>query len=82
MNAGSAINPARDFSPRLLSYLAGWNDAFTVNYFCLFFIMVTFLKINAKTERLEKCSGWQQLVLGALDLASHWRTGNFDVSVY
>ena len=40
--------------------------------------MVTFLKIDAKTERLEKCSGWQQLVLGALDLASYWRTGNFD----
>jgi len=29
LNAGSAINPARDFAPRLLSYLAGWNDAFT-----------------------------------------------------
>merc|ERR1719500_410149 len=28
LNAGSAINPARDFAPRLLSFLAGWKDAF------------------------------------------------------
>jgi len=28
LNAGSAINPARDFSPRLLSFLAGWKDSF------------------------------------------------------
>lgn len=29
LNAGSAINPARDFSPRLLTFLAGWGEAFT-----------------------------------------------------
>jgi len=28
LNAGSAINPARDFSPRLLTLLAGWNEPF------------------------------------------------------
>jgi len=26
LNAGSAINPARDFSPRLLSLMAGWGE--------------------------------------------------------
>merc|ERR1719347_1524337 len=30
LNAGSAINPARDFSPRLLSLLAGYEDVFQV----------------------------------------------------
>jgi len=29
LNAGSAINPARDFSPRLLTLLAGWKEPFT-----------------------------------------------------
>ena len=29
LNAGSAINPARDFSPRLLSHLAGWPEPFS-----------------------------------------------------
>jgi len=28
LNAGSAINPARDFSPRLLTLLAGWKEPF------------------------------------------------------
>lgn len=28
LNAGSAINPARDFSPRLLTLLAGWTEPF------------------------------------------------------
>jgi len=28
LNSGSAINPARDFSPRLLSFLAGWRNSF------------------------------------------------------
>ena len=30
LNSGAAINPARDFSPRLLSFIAGWNSAFEV----------------------------------------------------
>ena len=29
LTAGAAINPARDFSPRLLSQLAGWSGPFT-----------------------------------------------------
>jgi len=29
LNAGSAINPARDFSPRLLTLMAGWDSADT-----------------------------------------------------
>jgi len=29
LNSGSAVNPARDFSPRLLSLIAGWSDAFS-----------------------------------------------------
>ena len=29
LNAGAAINPARDFSPRLLSHLAGWPEPFS-----------------------------------------------------
>jgi len=28
LNAGSAINPARDFSPRLLTLIAGWKEPF------------------------------------------------------
>jgi len=31
LNSGAAINPARDFSPRLLSFIAGWNSAFEVS---------------------------------------------------
>ena len=31
LNAGAAVNPARDFSPRLLTLMAGWGDEpFTV----------------------------------------------------
>ena len=33
LNAGSAVNPARDFSPRLLSFMAGWQEAFKVMTF-------------------------------------------------
>jgi len=29
LNAGSAINPARDFSPRLFTLIAGWEEAFS-----------------------------------------------------
>ena len=29
LTAGAAINPARDFCPRLLSLLAGWSGPFT-----------------------------------------------------
>jgi len=29
LNAGSAINPARDFSPRLFTLIAGWEDSFS-----------------------------------------------------
>jgi len=28
LNAGSAVNPARDFSPRLLTLIAGWEEPF------------------------------------------------------
>jgi len=31
--AGSAINPARDLSPRILSALAGWPQTFSVSHF-------------------------------------------------
>jgi glycerol uptake facilitator protein len=31
INAGYAINPARDFGPRLLSFVAGWRDVFTAS---------------------------------------------------
>ena len=30
LNAGSAINPARDFAPRLLTSMAGWKQPFKV----------------------------------------------------
>ena len=29
-NCGYAINPARDLSPRLFSYIAGWKDVFMI----------------------------------------------------
>jgi glycerol uptake facilitator protein len=33
-NAGYAINPARDFGPRLLAFAAGWHDVFSAsNYY-------------------------------------------------
>ena len=57
LNAGSAINPARDFSPRLLSYLAGWNDAFTVNCFRLFFIMGILKKMLRLVTAGSGCLG-------------------------
>jgi hypothetical protein len=33
LNAGAAINPARDMAPRVLSALAGWPDTFTVSMY-------------------------------------------------
>jgi len=29
LNAGAAVNPARDFSPRLFTLIAGWEDSFS-----------------------------------------------------
>lgn len=34
-NCGYAINPARDLAPRLLSYIAGWDQAFRFDWFFL-----------------------------------------------
>ena len=32
LNAGSAVNPARDFSPRVFSAMAGWDTPFKVRH--------------------------------------------------
>ena len=36
LNAGSAVNPARDFSPRLFTLIAGWEEPFSVFPITLF----------------------------------------------
>ena len=38
LNAGSAINPARDFSPRLLTLLAGWTAPGPLQVHFFFFL--------------------------------------------
>jgi glycerol uptake facilitator-like aquaporin len=43
LNAGAAINPARDLAPRALSALAGWPGTFSVSSFLITFVKKEFL---------------------------------------
>lgn len=46
-NCGYAINPARDLAPRLLSLIAGWDQAFSYNNFEWFWIPIVGPHIGA-----------------------------------
>jgi len=46
-NCGFAINPARDLAPRLLSLIAGWNEAFSYKGYTWFWIPIVGPHIGA-----------------------------------
>ena len=78
LNAGSAVNPARDFSPRLFTLIAGWEDSFSVFLIILVNFLISIVKcpiitIEILIKMFQMMAGGWPLVLDPTHSAAHRR---------